>query len=87
MYVPCMPRVCPVFLLAFFGIDDVDDFDVDAADDDDADVDDGNPKARTGRRRSAEMHAMEEQLKDLQVKSRGSSSLVPKEKGKSTKCL
>ena len=30
---------------------------------------DGASKARTGRRRSAELHAMEEQLKDLQVKS------------------
>lgn len=29
---------------------------------------DGAAKARTGRRRSAELHAMEEQLKDLQVK-------------------
>lgn len=28
----------------------------------------GTVKARTGRRRSAELHAMEEQLKDLQVK-------------------
>lgn len=37
---------------------------------------DGIAKARTGRRRSAELHAMEEQLKDLQVNSRGQLALT-----------